>query len=141
MIELKLSKEVSGEEIFELRKAAGYGDGDSAMWTGSVQSAVCVATARDKEKEDLLVGVGFVAGNNRHVQLVDLVVHPDYRKQGIGGRLFDIRRDYCLEKKIPYIGLTYDQNSPWLKDFYTRHGFEEINFAMWHKSSLKNLGL
>jgi len=64
-------------------------------------------------------------------------VHPDYRRQGIGKQIVDIISNYVIDNKIKYFGLAYDKNISWLKDFYEDEGFQPIDFAMWHESSLK----
>jgi GNAT superfamily N-acetyltransferase len=138
MIIIAEDKVITGEEIHKLRSEANYGKTSPKEWDVAINQALLVVSARDTENDNKLIGVGFVVGNNRHAQLVDLVVHPDYRKQGIGGQIFDQRVEFCQKNKIRYVGLTYDTASPWLKEFYAGHGFREIDFAMWHKDSLKD---
>ena len=83
-----------------------------------------------------LVGIAMVAGNQRHAELVDATVHTDVRQRGIGRMMMERLVDYVREENIKYVSLTYDKTKPWLKDGYSQHGFESINFAMWHKDSL-----
>jgi len=135
-IVVALDDSVKGSEVVDLRKAAEYGDASEEVWDEAIAGAMCVVSARDEGK---LVGIGFVVGNIRHAQMVDLVVHPDYRRRGIGGRIFDARVEFCKQKGVIYLGLTYSSKTPWLKDFYERHGFRSIEFAMWHKDSLKRI--
>jgi ribosomal protein S18 acetylase RimI-like enzyme len=137
MIEYSLSKEVKPQEIIDLRQA-GHKE-STTMWAKAIDLALCVAIARDSESMNRLIGIGFVVGNNRHAQLVDLVVHPDYRQLGIGGKLIDMRLEFCRQQGILYIGNTFDPSVPWLKDFYSKHGFRQIDFAMWQEYSLRNL--
>ncbi len=135
-IDIDFDKSVKGSEVVALREAASYGNAEEAVWDEAISGALCVVTARDR---GVLVGIGFVVGNIRHAQMVDLVVHPDYRKRGIGGEIFDKRVQYCKQKGITYLGLTYNSDTPWLKGFYERNGFRQIDFAMWHEDSLKRI--
>lgn len=136
-IEYALSKEVEPREIIELRQP---GDKESSdMWARAIDLALCVAVARDSADANKLIGIGFVVGNNRHAQLVDLIVHQDYRQQGIGGKLIDMRLEFCRQQDILYVSNTFDPSKQWLKDFYFKHGFRQIDFAMWQETSLKSL--
>lgn len=134
----ELSKDVKPEEVIQLRAACGHKE-PADMWRKAIDLSLCVAAARDADAQNKLIGVGFVVGNNRHAQLVDLVVHPDYRQQGIGGKLFDMRVKFCRAEKILYVGNTFDPANPWLKEFYAKHGFKQIDFAMWLSDSIDNL--
>ena len=83
-----------------------------------------------------LIGFGCLSGNQRHAEVVDLVVLASYRKEGVASKILDEIVEFAISNKIKYLGLTYNKNSPWLKDFYEKHGFQSINTAMWHKNSL-----
>lgn len=108
------------------------------LWQSCIRQALCVVTARDENGH--IRGIGFLVGNRRHGEIVDLVVHSTARQNGLGGEIFDKLVSYAKEMKVAYLGLTYDTRHPWLKDFYERHGFRVVNFAMWEKESLLALG-
>lgn len=135
-IKYSLSKKLKSQKVLELRKNCGSEDETERMWQTAIEQSLCIASAFDSDKDNKLVGIGFVVGNNRHAQLVDLTVHPDYRKHGIGGKLFDMRVNFCRGNKILYVGNTFDPKEPWLKDFYEKHGFRKIDFAMWLEDSV-----
>lgn len=138
------SKEVSPTEVMDLRVMAGSTAGNVDIWQDCIEQSLCVVTARDAARVALsgyaakgaLVGIGFVAGNRRHVELTDLTVHREYQQQGIGQRVGREMLAFALDQDIRYISLTYDKEIPWLKQWYKREGFKKINFAMWHRSSL-----
>ena len=125
---------LTAEEVIKLREVSGW-DHDLQEWKKCLQQNMLNVSARTDTGE--IVGVGFLAGNQRHAELIDLVVHPDHRRQGIGRKISRVIITHALEEQIKYFGLTYDKNSPWLKDFYKSEGFEPIDFAMWHKSSIR----
>jgi GNAT superfamily N-acetyltransferase len=99
---------------------------------------MCVVTARDKQTGDL-IGVALVAGNVRHAELCDGIVKPDWRETGVGGAVLEELIAFVREEQIMYVGLTFDTKSPWLKDFYGRHGFVPIDFAMWPGDSIRRV--
>lgn len=131
---IAIDSKLTPEEVVSLRKASGW-DHDGKEWFACLKQNIINVSARDDEGR--VVGVGFLCGNQRHAELIDLVIHPDFKKNGIGRKISELIVDYALENKIRYFGLTYDKSFPWLKDFYESMDFQLIDFAMWHKSSLK----
>lgn len=132
-VEISREDDLDAAELVELLRACGMGSADDPMWPSYIELSLCVVTAR---AEGRLVGVGFVSGNGRHVELVDGNVHPDFRMQGIHNALIEERLEFCSEINAKYIGITWDKKSPWLHEHYEDHGFRDIDFAMWHESSL-----
>lgn len=137
-IHLKFDTEVFAQEVISLRELEYGSQQDEKTWQECINHALTVATARNTDTNEL-IGIAFVIGNARHAQIVDMVVHPDYRKDGLGGNLLDMCIEFIRERGILFAGLTYDKNHPWLKDFYAEHGFQEIDFALWLEDSLQNL--
>jgi GNAT superfamily N-acetyltransferase len=123
---------VTPEEIIAVRE---QNSGDLDVWRQCIAQSFCIVTARDTINEKLL-GIGFLAGNSRHCQIVDLSVHSSTRKGGLGRRIVNELIAYAKQHKVRYLGLTYDKKSPWLKDFYEKCGFTLIDFAMWEAQSL-----
>jgi len=62
---------VTPEEIIAVREQIS---GDVDVWRQCIAQSFCIVTARDTIDEKLL-GIGFLAGNSRHCQIVDLSVH------------------------------------------------------------------
>ncbi|HEX8227517.1 MAG TPA: GNAT family N-acetyltransferase [Candidatus Saccharimonadales bacterium] len=125
---------LTADEVVRLREESGW-DGDISEWKKCLaQNMVNVSARTDTGR---VIGVGFISGTVRHAQVVDMVVSPDFRKQGIGAQILDCLCEYAAEQNIRYFGLTYDTDFPWLKTFYEKHDFQSVDFAMWHKNSLK----
>jgi GNAT superfamily N-acetyltransferase len=129
------SKAVTARQIMDLRESGGSTDGTEALWQRCIEQSLCVVCARDKQSGEL-IGVAFVSGNARHAQLCDGVVKPNWRGSGVGGAILDEMIAFVRAEEISYVGLTFDTKSPWLKDFYSRHGFLSVDFAMWLVDSL-----
>lgn len=132
-MEAKIDDKLTAQEVVDIRATNGWG-GDVDEWSLCLAQNLLNVSVRSDE--GVVVGVGFLCGNTRHAELVDLVVHPDYRKAGLGRQISQLIISYALDHKIKYLGLTYDVNSPWLKTFYESEGFRTIGFAMLHESSL-----
>ena len=104
------SREVSGDEITELRRAANNEADLPATWDACVRQSLCVVTAR-AEGSNLLIGVGFVVGNVRHAELVDISVSADWQRQGVGRDIGERMVRFALEGEgIKFIGLTWDKS-------------------------------
>jgi len=129
---------VDARELVELRSSDGSEPEHIEDWTVWLDEAYCTVTAR-QIGTGLLVGAGFIRGDSRHAVLADNFVHPDFRRQGIGGKIFDARVAFVDDLKVPYVWLTYDPKQPWLKEFYERHGFVEVRFGMCLKRTLENV--
>ena len=125
---------VTGLEVFRLRQAMGAQAETPEVWDKCIAESLCTVTARDAA--GALLGVGFVVGNSRHAQLVDMSVLPEARRQGIGAALQAERIAFCRERGIRYVGLTRDPRHPWLRDMYLKAGFRDVDFAMWLEDSL-----
>lgn len=71
-----------------------------------------------------LVGMGRLVGDGGlNYEVVDVAVHPDYQRQGLGSRIMAALMDY-LAREAPssaYVSLIADHGAPAL---YRRFGFE-----------------
>ena len=80
--------------------------------------AVCV------REEENLVGMGRVIGDGGlNYEIVDMAVHPDYQRQGIGARIMAALMNYLRENapQSAYVCLIADNDAPAL---YKKFGFE-----------------
>lgn len=127
-------KSLTPEEILGIRQEAITGE-SIEIWRKCIDQSLFVVGVREQETRRL-IGVGMLAGNQRHAELVDGTVHPDFRKRGIGRVILSERIRFARDQKIKYVGLTHDENSPWLKPYYERYGFRTVGFAMWLSDSL-----
>ena len=71
-----------------------------------------------------LVGMGRIVGDGGlNYEVVDIAVHPDYQRQGLGSRIMTALMAY-LEREAPssaYVSLIADHGAPAL---YSKFGFE-----------------
>ena len=63
-------------------------------------------------------------GNDGYPYIVNVAVNPDYREQGIGGRLLREIENISREKKYPEVRLTIHFQH--LDEFYRENGFQKI---------------
>lgn len=56
--------------------------------------------------------------------LEDMVVHPEYRSNGFGGRLINYAIDWAKNQKLKRITLLTDHDNDGAHRFYQNHGFD-----------------
>ncbi len=132
--ELILDGSITPEEILAVREEPA--DATSiTVWRKCIDQSLLVVGVRETATQRL-VGVGMLVGNQRHAELVDGTVHSDFRHKGIGKVILSKRIEFAQNEQIKYVGLTYDENKPWLKAYYERYGFKSIGFCMWLSHSI-----
>ena len=68
-----------------------------------------------------LIGFGRVVTDTIHAMIYDLIVAPEYQRQGIGGEILDRLVKHCQGAHIRDIQLFCATGK---REFYERHGFE-----------------
>ena len=71
--------------------------------------------------EGQLIGFGRVVTDSIHAMIYDLIVAPDYQRQGIGGEILDRLVRHCQEVRIRDVQLFCARGK---REFYEAHGFE-----------------
>ena len=123
MGELVIDNEVPGvDEFIELRGASGLTKNTRAAATSGLAGTCFSVCVRDNDK---LVGMGRVIGDGGcFYQVVDIAVHPDYQRRGIGFAVMD-RLMQQLHENAPtsaYVSLIADGPAAHL---YEKFGFED----------------
>ncbi len=82
--------------------------------------------------------VGFIASDAwwrpRHGEIHEFVVLPEYRKHGIGRKLFKRALDYLKGRGDKSVGLWLGEKNYNAKDFYSHYGFRFIRkVGIWEK--------
>lgn len=109
------------DEYIDLRVAAGLSRKSPEAAEAGLQGTCVGVTVRDGER---LVGMGRVIGDGGcFYQVVDIAVHPDYQRQGIGYEIMDrlmgaFRR---IAPETAYVSLIADGEAHRL---YEKFGFE-----------------
>ena len=124
-IEIKLVKSWPANEIVELYKAGGWWlehysqAGILPLIKGSFAFAVAIDLQSGKA-----IGMGRVISDgvsDGYIQ--DVVVLKDWRGQGLGIGIVKTLLEYCLKKKLQWIGLVAEPDT---KSFYEPLGFKVL---------------
>ena len=111
----------SPAEYIELRAAAGLSRRTvEAAERGIPNSLFAVSVRHGAE----LVAMGRIVGDGGcNYEIVDIAVHPDHQRQGLGTRVMEALMAYLRENAPPsaYVSLIADGGAPAL---YQRFGFE-----------------
>ena len=123
----------TADEYIQLRLQSGLSRKTPTAAEAGLRGTCAAVTVRDRER---LVGMGRVIGDGGcFFQVVDIAVHPDYQRQGIGGEIMS-RLVSALKEIAPesaYVSLIADGEAQRL---YSRYGFEptapaSIGMALW----------
>ncbi|MCR5506856.1 MAG: GNAT family N-acetyltransferase [bacterium] len=122
MIEIKTTKQFLKKDLFELFNASNW---DSAKYTTILKTAFKnssnVISAWDNEK---LVGIIRDLDDKVWNANIDcLLIHPEYRRNGIGTKLLTTMLD--LLKNIQYITIAPNERETFA--FYEKFGFKEVS--------------
>lgn len=71
--------------------------------------------------------------------LDSLAVLPEYRRQGIAGRLVKATKERADELNIPNVGLLVDKTNPVGESFYASVGFRYSNDSHWGGHEMRHL--
>lgn len=113
---------ITPEDVIDLRDAADWGtERNVELWRKVIDQSM--ATVGIRNSTDLLVGVGFLAGNIRHAILCDFVVHPDHRGIGLGRSILSRRINIADAFGIPYLYTELSKTNT-LKTYYESLGFK-----------------
>ena len=124
-VEFEVVEAAPFEEIVKLYKSAGWWQDApeartiiSAMIRGSFRFMVA------RLPEGRIVGMARVISDGySDAYIQDVVVLPPYRKQGIGRELIRLLTEYCVARKIAWIGLVAE---PGTREFYEELGYKPL---------------
>ena len=121
MIGYKINDAVSFEEIFSLYEAVGWTNYTSnpIMLQNALEHSLFILTARDEEGK--LIGFLRAVGDGYSILYIqDIIVLPEYQRQGIGTQLLRQTLEYFNE--VYQIILTTDSEVKTIA-FYEANGF------------------
>jgi ribosomal protein S18 acetylase RimI-like enzyme len=108
-------------EYMALRVAAGLSPKTMEAAERGLPNSLFAVCMRDG---DALIGMGRVIGDGGcNFEIVDIAVHPDYQRQGLGSRIMESLMQYLRNNAPPsaYVCLIADEGAPAL---YQKFGFE-----------------
>ncbi|GJM12962.1 MAG: AttT protein [Pseudohongiella sp.] len=109
------------EEYRNLRVTCGLSPRSRDAASKGLPNSLFSTTVRDKTK---LIGMGRIVGDGGcNLEVVDIAVHPNYQRRGIGQAIMANIMSY-IENNAPesaYVSLIADDHSPAL---YSKYGFE-----------------
>ena len=125
MIGYKKNDTVSFEEIFPLYEAVGWTNytTNPTMLKNALEHSLFILTARDEEGK--LIGFLRAVGDGYSIVYIqDIIVLPEYQRQGIGTQLLRQTLEYF--KEVYQMILTTDSELKTLA-FYESNGFTALS--------------
>lgn len=85
--------------------------------------------------------IGFISIKQEEIYLKvkDLVVHPDYQKEGIGTKLINFAKELLNNKSILKLGMIYENKE--LLKWYQKQGFTITNIIEYPNTKVKTAKL
>lgn len=124
MIEYQKKVDITHEALLHLYESVGWSayTQDNPDLTSLLEGAKHYLTAWDGER---LIGLIRVVGDGVYIAYIqDILVHPDYQRQGIGKYLMQkMLKEIRYAKQI----ILTTENSPATKAFYQSLGMKEFN--------------
>ena len=122
LFELMKEMEKSTSDRFPAKNVFHYSLRNEEKELLSLKNTVSV-TARDNSNQDKLVGYLRLLTDHAYMfYILDVMVDPEYRKQGIGKKLLELTVNKCKENGFIKIFLTAIPGS---EPFYENFGFKE----------------
>lgn len=125
-IEISIVKEADAAQILALYRHQGWWQKDEnpqylETVKGIVANSFCFAIAKKGEQ---IIGMGrSISDGFSDAYIQDVVVHSDFRGQGIGAKIMKKIMEHLHKHKIQWIGLI---SEPGQEDFYGKLGFLQM---------------
>jgi len=121
-VKIRFVKKWPASEIVGLYRAGGWwGPSDRPSQIREIISGSFVFAVAVDEKTRKAVGMGRVLSDGiSDAYIQDVIVSPEYRGQKLGKKIILALTDYCIKKKIGWVGLVAESGTG---EFYRRLGF------------------
>mgnify|MGYP002512027562 CR=1 FL=1 len=112
------------EDYLKLRESVGWINFSKEQAQEAIDNSLYTVIAIDNKQT---VGMGRLVGDGMYGMIVDLVVEPNYQKQGIGSKIVDMLMNF-VKKKTPIGGRCSIQliAEKGKEAFYEERGFKRI---------------
>ena len=112
------------EEYCDLRSSVGWFNFSEEQARRTIQNSLYTIKVVENNQT---IAMGRMIGDGTYYLIVDIVVRPDYQKQGIGSEIIDLLLTYA-EKETPENGRSSNQliSEQGKEEFYIKKGFKLI---------------
>lgn len=119
-----VENQLSLEDYYALRSSVGWINLVETQTKKSLKNSLYTMTAIDNNRT---VAMGRLIGDGMYYLIVDVVVHPEYQKMGIGSRIIDMLIEY-VDGETPVGGRSSIQliAEKGKEEFYSKKGFKLI---------------
>ncbi|MZQ86748.1 GNAT family N-acetyltransferase [Paenibacillus sp. 5J-6] len=126
--EISINLPIESHEVPKLRELVGW-DGRHADYPMLFERCNYWAGLRETQGE--LIAFGYVAGMGlQHGYMEDIMVHPQFQKQGIGQALVKKLLQEAERISLEIVTLTFDSKHT---SFYTESGFTLCSGGLWRR--------
>lgn len=121
------AKDSDIKDILEIEKLSFKGPWSEDMFRSELRNRVSsFYTLRDSLDDNLLVGYVVFWIVYGEAQILNIVIHPNYKKRGLGRKLLDFAIDKMKSQNAYNIFLEVRDSNKIARGLYERSGFTEI---------------
>jgi len=126
MWKVEINDSVEQHEVPELRESVGWERRDSDYPELLVK---CRFFCTVRHADNTLVGFGYITGMGlQHGYLEDVIVHPDYQRQGVGELVVKRLLEQAVQERIEIVTTTFQSKH---QSFYAKCGIVPCPGGVW----------
>lgn len=124
---IKLNQEINIQDIDDIFESFGWHKRTSEKWQKLIErSSFCVQVLNNEKT----IGFGRVLDDGDYCMIYDVVVHPDFQKQGVGYMVMNEIMNYINQNNFTTVRLFYWKENTNLPRFYEKFGFQKMPNGM-----------
>ena len=123
MINFEMLNEDNVHEVWELEKLCFDDPWELNAFTSELSNKISVYVAARDEKNGKIVGYAGVWLMYDCANITNIAVAPDYRREGLGGKMLELLTDVSRERGMDSITLEVRASNAPAIALYEKHGF------------------
>lgn len=112
------------EDYCRLRTSVGWSNFPKEQMQEALSNSLYTVVAADVNE---IIGMGRLIGDGMYYLIADIIVHPNWQKNGVGSKIIDMLIEY-VDNKMPVGGRSSIQliAEKGKEEFYIKKGFKLI---------------
>ncbi|MFD1135885.1 GNAT family N-acetyltransferase [Paenibacillus urinalis] len=126
VVPILINNSIQDHEVPDLRQSVGW---DRREQDYPILFERCLLWGSARDMNGRLIGFGYITGTGlEHGYMEDIMIHPDFQRQGLGKQLVQALLHAAEAARIPIVTVTFaDQH----ESFYIKGGFKRCRGGLW----------
>lgn len=126
VIPILINDLIQAHEVPDLRQSVGW---DRREQDYPILFERCLLWGSARDKNGRLIAFGYIAGTGlEHGYMEDIIIHPDFQRQGLGKQLVQALLNAADTARIPIVTVTFSDQH---ESFYIESGFNRCRGGVW----------